>query len=553
MPHHSKKRAKTSGASSSNQLPAASLMHWPQFVSPFPPPGLPFNPFPGSAALATSQGAEQSKATRAESDSSSFESSSSPEVQKDMALHRGATFICRLPKVRLQQMLESVNALFDAPLTSSLDNFDLCRLIWVFTRTQPDVKTCFLRAKSYKELCRKMRRAGKRVSKTLGPVKYQEVLDELAMLTPDMVSRVAEREGFCERWFPAKVAPKRHGKGAQAASQGIVAEPPTVSPERPPQQDEARAPQLLSQQQQEALQLEWRRESEAGSRQDTSLQHEALLMVRQITREHRQGGAVQGNVSNLQRQDLQQDQGRQQSANVPQLQAPTTPEQPPSAHAESPEANPESPDFGSEPPVQPQGGPAPPGASSVPSASDSTGGRQHLTQAQLEAIEANRCVALLRRACRHQPQEAPGTTSPQEAGQEQQELPATSRESSATPAPSAPEAERQPQQPQQATPQAQSAKDTNMCVICQEVLGSEELTALACAHVFHSVCLEKFMVATGRTMEEACPYRCAQSLGATAVELHDDDGADGRTEAQGDTSVLAAATAVAQAANQAFV
>ncbi len=42
---------------------------------------------------------------------------------------------------------------------------------------------------------------------------------------------------------------------------------------------------------------------------------------------------------------------------------------------------------------------------------------------------------------------------------------------------------------------AGATQEANMCVICQDVLGDEDVTALVCAHVFHSECLRKFMQA----------------------------------------------------------
>ena len=49
-----------------------------------------------------------------------------------------------------------------------------------------------------------------------------------------------------------------------------------------------------------------------------------------------------------------------------------------------------------------------------------------------------------------------------------------------------------------------------MCVFCHEALSSrEDVEALACGHVFHASCLDKYMEATGR---RKCPFKCGWEI-----------------------------------------
>ena len=52
-----------------------------------------------------------------------------------------------------------------------------------------------------------------------------------------------------------------------------------------------------------------------------------------------------------------------------------------------------------------------------------------------------------------------------------------------------------------------------MCVICRDALGDDTLaiTALPCAHVFHTYCITNYAEARGCAIEHACVYRCRQT------------------------------------------
>ena len=86
-----------------------------------------------------------------------------------------------------------MHRLFDAPLTSSWTNEQISAAIWALTKTRPDVKTCFLRSKTYRALCKKMRRASVRIRKAMTEAKYKELVGELAAADGDQEALLALR------------------------------------------------------------------------------------------------------------------------------------------------------------------------------------------------------------------------------------------------------------------------------------------------------------------------------------------------------------------------
>ena len=99
--------------------------------------------------------------------SSSSEDADTAEANNNDAkhLHRGATFLGKLPKIRLQELAESGCAEFDTLFISGLERDDLCRLLWLTTSVRPDAKTVNFRAKNYKELSEQCKVARDRVAK----------------------------------------------------------------------------------------------------------------------------------------------------------------------------------------------------------------------------------------------------------------------------------------------------------------------------------------------------------------------------------------------------
>ncbi len=79
------------------------------------------------------------------------ESSSSENRKRDKHLHSGATWLVKLPKVRLQQLVEAVDKQFDSVLTAEVEPQDLARVLWCLARTRPNTKVCYFRAKTHKD------------------------------------------------------------------------------------------------------------------------------------------------------------------------------------------------------------------------------------------------------------------------------------------------------------------------------------------------------------------------------------------------------------------
>ena len=148
------------------------------------------------------------------SSSSSSCSSSSTDMNRDKNLHRGATLLYKIPKVRLQQCAEAACKKLDSTLTAKCDNNDLARLIWLVTGTPPNIKISWLRAKTYKQVSQKMKKAGKRV-KQLNVERWDKLVLELTTdSSSEGIARVAAREGFDASWLSSmgRETPKKPRK-----------------------------------------------------------------------------------------------------------------------------------------------------------------------------------------------------------------------------------------------------------------------------------------------------------------------------------------------------
>ena len=94
------------------------------------------------------------------------------------------------------------------------------------------------------------------------------------------------------------------------------------------------------------------------------------------------------------------------------------------------------------------------------------------------------------------------------------------------------------------------------CPICLEDLGSgqeEEITALPCAHPFHTSCINTYMESTGKTFETACPFKCHRSLVSISAEEEMDltaRGPDDVMDAADPEDMQAAANALADTARE---
>ena len=139
------------------------------------------------------------------------------------------------------------------------------------------------------------------------------------------------------------------------------------------------------------------------------------------------------------------------------------------------------------------------------------------------------------------PVQAPATPS---APQQQHAAPLAPQQQPAPATPSAPQprAPATPQQPERPPTAAQDPEQpegpivTHICVICQSDMSSGQddvLEALRCGHVFHAICLQECLTVTGKSREDACPFKCkvtaadiARVTGGTleSEEAVDDEG-----------------------------
>ena len=169
------------------------------------------------------------RASSSSSSSSSSDSSSSHGQCK--LLHRGATWVLKLPKTRLQQVVEALDSTFDSVLTAELEGPDLCRILWIFARTKPQTRVVALRAKTYKDLCERFKTAALRMKRGMGDEAGQAQIRDLFPMTPEKIQAVAAQAGFQDEWLrPAKRKAQEEGtqlplrfQGPQAAQQGALA------------------------------------------------------------------------------------------------------------------------------------------------------------------------------------------------------------------------------------------------------------------------------------------------------------------------------------------
>ena len=81
-----------------------------------------------------------------------------------------------------------------------------------------------------------------------------------------------------------------------------------------------------------------------------------------------------------------------------------------------------------------------------------------------------------------------------------------------------------------------------ICAICQSAMGSAseygESEALACAHVYHRMCLDQYCSATGKTRSNCCPFKCNASAYVT-VQSNAEDTPAGAVAAEGSSGWLA--------------
>ena len=80
----------------------------------------------------------------------------------------------------------------------------------------------FFRAKTYKQLCRKMRKAGERVKNSMGEAAHKQLLQELSTLSALGIHKAAMQEGFMEEWLQAGGNKRKARCGACATRQPVL-------------------------------------------------------------------------------------------------------------------------------------------------------------------------------------------------------------------------------------------------------------------------------------------------------------------------------------------
>ena len=166
----------------------------------YPPPWCYPAPQPAVKPQSSSSSASDSDSSSSGGDSST----SSQNIKKqEFQLHRGASFVMKLPKVcfrpahfspgpmslgascfdppsrgrnghrmtrrglvesswkvRLQDLLQEIDSRWDSVLTAEAPVQDLCRALWICCRTRPNTRVVHFRARTYKDCSRAFRFIG---------------------------------------------------------------------------------------------------------------------------------------------------------------------------------------------------------------------------------------------------------------------------------------------------------------------------------------------------------------------------------------------------------
>ena len=339
---------------------------------------------------------------------------------------RSACALQGVPKIRLSELVETINPDFDSAVTAEFDQITLAMLIWIFTRIKPKTKVSDLRVHTYSKLGALMVASNKRLIANLTPTKYQDTIVAVLghMPTQQGIKNLAASLGFSEEMLAVKRqnSQKGGGKGSvqTALSQAFAASASAAAAAGPDAASSAAAPQQVAPQQVAPPQR-------AGVNAAAAAAQAA-------------GGAGSAGTA-----------AAEQAA-----------------------------------------------ASAAPTAQAATGAE--VFQQMLGSMNHVAMEALLQTMQQRMQQTAPGQRQqtaaglvPNEGEQQQQQ-------------------QQQPVAPQPGTQQAQpelAAEQTR--AFCRSDLGSDGLEALLCGHVFHTSCIEDYMSATGKSRQQACPYKCAQS------------------------------------------
>ncbi|CAE8583523.1 unnamed protein product [Polarella glacialis] len=129
-----------------------------------------------------------------------------------------AKLLRSLPKTRLSEALEAIDARFDATVTADLLQASLSRLLWVLTRVKPTTRVFQLRIKSYFQMFKLFKTANLRLVKRMSQFKYEEEILTPITVAPDddIINQVSTNLGFQAEWLIHKG--KSSGQGTSSAS-----------------------------------------------------------------------------------------------------------------------------------------------------------------------------------------------------------------------------------------------------------------------------------------------------------------------------------------------
>ena len=124
-----------------------------------------------------------------------------------------STYLLELPIKRLQQFLAAVvPEHLDPILTSELDKYLLCRLLWLVAQLKANMLVSKFQCTNYKEATLKVVTHNKRVRKIMGEATYNEMVSKLIDLSPANIEAMTTGSDFNPEWLDLTIW-KKKGKG----------------------------------------------------------------------------------------------------------------------------------------------------------------------------------------------------------------------------------------------------------------------------------------------------------------------------------------------------
>ena len=115
------------------------------------------------------------------------------DKKPDNSLTTGATVLCKLPEVRIQQIIEGIDSRLDTTLTGELDRRILAMIIQILCGMRPNRKVRPLQCATYEDLVRKMQLAAQRVRSKEGHDRMENatVLMVNSSCSKEMITKLA--------------------------------------------------------------------------------------------------------------------------------------------------------------------------------------------------------------------------------------------------------------------------------------------------------------------------------------------------------------------------